>query len=60
MKDDSIYIDHIINSIQRIESYIQSMSYKSFTEDLMVQDAVVRQLEIIGEASKKISQELRN
>jgi uncharacterized protein with HEPN domain len=60
MKDDRIYIDHILQSIERIESYIGGNDHKSFSEDFMTQDAVVRQLEIIGEATKRISDRLRN
>ena len=48
MKDDSIYIDHIINSINRILDYISGKDRESFEADLLTQDAVVRQLEIIG------------
>jgi len=60
MKDDKIYIDHILQSIARIENYISGKDYQAFYDDFMTQDAVVRQLEIIGETSKKISKDLRN
>jgi uncharacterized protein with HEPN domain len=59
MKDDRIYIEHILQSIERIESYIAGKDYKTFLKEFITQDAVVRQLEIIGEATKKISNELR-
>jgi uncharacterized protein with HEPN domain len=60
MKDDKIYIEHILQSIDRIKAYISGKDYQSFSDDFMTQDAVVRQLEIIGEATKRISIELRN
>ncbi len=60
MKDDSIYIDHIINSIDRILDYIAGKDRESFEAELVTQDAVVRQLEIIGEATKRVSTELRS
>ena len=60
MKDDSIYIDHIINSINRILDYISGKDRESFEADLLTQDAVVRQLEIIGEATKRVSKEFRS
>ncbi len=60
MKDDSIYIDHILNSIDRILDYISGKDRESFEADLVTQDAVVRQLEIIGEATKRVSAELRS
>ena len=59
MKDDRIYIEHILQSINRIEQYISGKDHQSFSNDFMTQDAVVRQLEIIGEATKLISKGLR-
>lgn len=60
MKDDSIYIDHILNSINRILDYISGKDRESFEAELVTQDAVVRQLEIIGEVSKRVSKEFRS
>ena len=59
MKDDSVYIDHILNSIDRIQSYIGDMNESTFLDELETEDAVVRQFEIIGEATKRISTKLR-
>ena len=60
MKDDLIYIEHIQSCIEAILSYVEGLDYNSFLEKQMVQDAIVRQLEIIGEATKRISIEYRN
>ena len=60
MKDDKIYIEHIHQSIDRIEAYLKGKDHLSFSNDFMLQDAVVRQLEIIGEVTKRISKDLRN
>ena len=60
MKDDRIYIEHILQSIERIGSYIYGKDQKYFSEDYLTQDAVIRQLEIIGEATKRISPALRS
>jgi len=60
MKDDIIYIEHILQSIDRIQSYLSGKDHQSFSNDFMLQDAVVRQLEIIGEVTKRISKDLRN
>jgi uncharacterized protein with HEPN domain len=60
MKDDSIYIDHILNSINRILDYIAGKDRESFEDNLVTQDAVVRQLEIIGEATKRVSKDFRS
>ena len=59
MKDDRIFIEHILQSIERIQSYISGKDQETFSNDSITQDAVVRQLEIIGEATKRISKELR-
>lgn len=55
MKDDTIYIDHILKSIDNITEYTKGFNKKRFSEDTLVQDAVIRNFEIIGEAAKKIS-----
>ncbi|RLC25113.1 MAG: hypothetical protein DRH21_04485 [Deltaproteobacteria bacterium] len=60
MKNDRIYIEHILNSIDRIISYIHQLDHDAFIADLIIQDAVVRQLEIIGEATKRVSDDFRS
>ena len=52
MKDDLAYIEHILSCIDRIQSYTEGLDYDSFLQKQVVQDAIVRQLEIIGEATK--------
>lgn len=59
MKDDAVYIHHIIECIESIREYTRSGEAEFFRSRL-IQDAVIRNLEIIGEASKKVSQGLRN
>jgi len=58
-KDDLVYLQHILDSIKWIENYVSDISQEQFLEDHLVQDAVIRQIEIIGEASKKISDSLQ-
>lgn len=58
MKDDRVYLNHIRDAIARIESYT-SGGRAAFLEQTIVQDAVVRNLEIIGEAVKNLSEPLR-
>lgn len=58
-KDDPVYLQHILDAISRIEEYIQAMKYKDFMGDHLIQDGVIRQIEIIGEATKRLSKELR-
>ncbi len=54
MKDDRIYLLHIIEAIEDIESYTAS-GCSAFMSDRMRQDAVIRKLEVIGEAVKQLS-----
>jgi uncharacterized protein with HEPN domain len=60
MKDDLFYIENILQSINRIQSYISGKNQGTFVNDFITQDAVVRQLEIIGEATKRVSKDFRN
>lgn len=59
-ESDLVYIKHILEAISKIEKYIGDVSYDEFSKNDMVVDAVVRELEIIGEASRNISQELKD
>lgn len=57
---DQNFIKHILGAVQRIEEYTKDCSEEDFIVNFMVQDAVMRNLEIIGEASKRISVETKN
>jgi uncharacterized protein with HEPN domain len=59
MKGDKLYLHHIILSTEKIDQYT-SCGYDDFIAHSHWQDAVIRQLEIIGEATKRISQGLRD
>lgn len=48
------YLAHIIEAIERIDRYTDGMTKPEFLENPLVQDAVIRNLEIIGEASNNI------
>jgi uncharacterized protein with HEPN domain len=52
MKDDSAYIVHIINCILKIKAFTANVSKDEFSENESIQDAVIRNIEIIGEATK--------
>lgn len=60
MNDDTVYIRHMLDAIERIEAYTSDLTREEFRETPMVQDAVIRQLEIIGEATKRMSDEARS
>ena len=54
-----LFVEDIIESIILIEEYIKDLSFESFKTDRKTQDAVIRNLEIIGEALKNIPLEIR-
>lgn len=53
-RKSELYIYDILESIEKIESFIINISYENFLNDMKTQDAVLRNLEIIGEASRQI------
>jgi uncharacterized protein with HEPN domain len=59
MGRNKFYIRHILDAIQKIEKYITGFDFKKFSNDNLVQDAVMRQLTIIGEATKRLTDDLR-
>ena len=59
-RDDIIYLKHILDAIDRIEEYLSGVTHETFTKTPLLQDGVIRQIEIIGEASKRISSTLRS
>jgi len=48
------YLGHILEAIQRIEAYVEGTDQAEFLRSEMIQDAVIRNLEVIGEASHNI------
>ena len=59
VKSDAVYLRHILDAISKIETYV-SVGRERFMAESQWHDAVIRQLEIIGEATKKLSLELRS
>jgi uncharacterized protein with HEPN domain len=59
MKSDSTYLAHIREAIETIQDYLECLSYEQFESNKMAMDAVVRELEIIGEASNNLSADFR-
>ena len=58
MRDEALYLSNILECIQRIELYV-SDGKDSFMSNPMIQDAVIRNFEVMGEATKQLSNELR-
>jgi uncharacterized protein with HEPN domain len=59
MKDDLLYIDHILSSIEKIIQYTDGIYRDDFVKNELIQDAVIRNIEIIGEATKMISNDFK-
>ena len=59
MRDYRLYVEDILEAISRIEEYTGELSLEEFRARKMVIDAVVRNLEIIGEACRAIPEEIR-
>ncbi len=58
-RTDKELLYDIQEALRRIKAYTHEMTYNSFLSDTRTQDAVIRNLEIVGEATKKLSVELR-
>ena len=59
MKEDAVYLRHILDAIAKIEEYT-AVGHDRFMNESHWQDATIRQLEIVGEATKQLSQDLRD
>lgn len=53
-KDPKVFIGHIIESIDLIDLYAETLTADTFKKNVAMQDAIIRRLEIIGEATKNI------
>jgi len=53
-RDYSLHLDDIIEAVGKIEGYTTNLTFKKFCENSMVMDAVIRNFEIIGEASRRM------
>jgi uncharacterized protein with HEPN domain len=60
MKDDKLYLIHISECIQRIESYVKQMDADAFTGSPLVQDAVIRNLQVMAESTQRLSDEFKD
>ncbi len=59
MRNDRTYLAHMRDAIETIEEYLKGVTYEQFTSSKMIIDAVVRELEIIGEASNNLSPQFK-
>lgn len=55
MKSDRVYIEQILDSIEKIRLFVSGMDYATFLNDQKTQSAVIMQLALIGEMAKRVS-----
>lgn len=53
------YLSDILEAVNRIQDYTIGMDYDVFLDDLKTRDAVIRNLEVIGEATKQVGDDIR-
>jgi uncharacterized protein with HEPN domain len=59
MKEDLVFIEHILDSINAIESFSKDLKKEELGSNRLKQSAIVREIEIIGEAVKNVSENLK-
>ncbi|MFH1233835.1 MAG: DUF86 domain-containing protein [Patescibacteria group bacterium] len=59
-KDNKIFLEHILESINFIEKYINGLNKNDFFNSMEKQDAIIRRLEIIGEVAMNLSDNFKN
>jgi uncharacterized protein with HEPN domain len=59
-KDDKVFLRHILDSIGKIERYLQDFDYEKFQQDEKTIDAVVRNIEVLSEAANNLTRDFRS
>jgi uncharacterized protein with HEPN domain len=57
---DKVRLQHVLDAIEEIETYLLGIEFKVFIDNSMMRFACIKQMEIIGEASNHISDELKS
>lgn len=60
MKDDRTYLRHILEALTDVSAFLDGMMFAEFKEDQKTINAVIRSLEIVGEATTHLSDRFRN
>jgi uncharacterized protein with HEPN domain len=55
MKDDRLYLIHIKECIERIESYVAEKDKRQFLDSTLIQDAIIRNLQVLAESTQRLS-----
>jgi len=59
-RDNSIYLHHIIDHLSNVTKYLEGFTYSTFLESQLHQDAVIRNLEVCGEGTKKVTADIKD
>ena len=59
-RSDKLYLEDLLTAMNRIAEYIEGYNFDQFKQDYRTVDAIVRNFEIIGEASKNVSDVIKN
>lgn len=60
MKDNKLYLEHMLEAVRLIEEYSAGFTFESFSKNTGIQDAITRRLEIIGEAANRVPQSIKD
>jgi uncharacterized protein with HEPN domain len=60
MKDHKVYLIHILEAVNAIENFVAGKGLEDFESDDLLQSAVIRKFEIIGEATKRIPENIKS
>lgn len=56
---DELYVKHILEAIEKVEKFVGNSSFDDFKNNEQLQSAVVREISVIGEAAKKLSEDFK-
>ena len=58
-RDYILFLEDILDAPEKIENYTKNLSFVEFTDNSMAVDAVIRNFEVIGEATKNVPEEIK-
>ena len=58
-RDETVYLRHILDAVSTIAEYLQGVPEEDFKRNRLLQDGVIRQLQIVGEMTKRLSGDFR-
>ncbi len=59
-KDDSVFVEHILESIKAVEEFSKDTKKEDLVKSRLKQSAIIRELEVIGETAKNISKSIKD